>query len=64
LALAGGGTLVGKILNGFPLTLDVLRKLTTSTIVDNTRMIETLPDLSLSDFREALDMHSGFYRNI
>ncbi|MFT3867303.1 MAG: NAD(P)-dependent oxidoreductase [Nibricoccus sp.] len=62
--LSAGGTVINRVINGFPLTLDTLGKLTTSTVIDNSRMLETLPDIPLPNFVEALARHATFYKNI
>lgn len=60
-ALAAGGSMVGACMKGFPLTLDVVRKLTTSTVIETNRLQETLPDLRMPSFVEALDEHATYY---
>lgn len=46
-----------------PLTTDILRKLTTSTVLDVTKMLELFPDLEWSDFESNLSGAASYYVN-
>jgi nucleoside-diphosphate-sugar epimerase len=61
-AFIGGG--VGRLWPAFPVTRSILKKLTTSTVVNNRRLLETFPDLFLPGFMEALKSFGEYYRNI
>jgi UDP-glucose 4-epimerase len=61
-AVVGG--LVTRLWPNFPLTTSTLNKLVTSTVVDNRRLRETFPDLSMPSFPEALKPSAEYYRNL
>lgn len=56
------GDLVARVRPNFPLTTTNLRKLTTSTVVDASRLYETLPEMSWPTFAEALAPAAEYYR--
>lgn len=63
-----GGAIIGNAISmiqpGFPLTTTNVKKLTTTTVVDNTRMREIFPDILLQKFDVALRASADFYRDI
>ena len=61
-AIVGG--LVTRFWPAFPLTRSTLNKLVTSTVVDNRRLRETFPDLSMPSFFEALKPSAEYYKSI
>lgn len=61
--LAKMGDCIGHIRKA-PFNSEVLRKLTTSTWVDTTRMQETFPDEPFEDFNSGLKRHADYYRNL
>lgn len=56
------GNVAALVRPNFPLTSVNLRKLTTSTVVDATRLYETLPELPWPTFAEALRPAAEYYR--
>jgi hypothetical protein len=63
--LLRGAARVGDIVQGLgwpvPLTTDTLKKLTTSTVLDVTRMQHTFSDLIWPDFEEELSRAAHYY---
>ena len=59
-AVVGDG--IARLRPNFPLTSVNLRKLTTSTVVDASRLYETLPDIQWPTFAEALKPAAEYYR--
>jgi nucleoside-diphosphate-sugar epimerase len=68
LVLLRTGAIAGEVISrfwpAFPLTNFTLTKLVTSTVVDNRRLVETLPDLPMPDFTDALRSFKEYYTNI
>jgi len=58
------GGRVGRLWPAFPLTPATLKKLITSTVVDNRRLLETFPDLLMPSFVEALKLSYEYYRDL
>lgn len=58
------GDILDKVRPGFPLTTKNVRKLTTSTAVDVTRMREIWPDRKWPTFRQSLEQSADYYRSI
>jgi nucleoside-diphosphate-sugar epimerase len=58
------GDSIARWRTGFPLTTVNLEKLTSSTIVNTTRLYQTLPSLPRSTFAESLRAAAKFYRNV
>ncbi|MFT3828373.1 MAG: NAD(P)-dependent oxidoreductase [Opitutaceae bacterium] len=58
------GDLLAKAKPGFPLTTGNLRKLTTPTVVDASRLYETLPTMRWPTFAECLNSAAAYYNTI
>lgn len=58
------GNFVARVVPGFPMTSWMLARLTTSTVVDTSRLRETFPDLKLPSFQEALAEVADYYRQV
>jgi nucleoside-diphosphate-sugar epimerase len=58
------GNVAALLRPNFPLTTVNLRKLTTSTVVDPSRLYETLPEMSWPTFAEALRPAVEYYRAV
>jgi UDP-glucose 4-epimerase len=61
---AAAGDIAARLRPTFPLTTANLRKLTTSTVVNPTRLYETFPDFPRPTFAEALEPAAEYYRNV
>jgi nucleoside-diphosphate-sugar epimerase len=62
--IAFGGDVVERWRGSFPLTSSTLRKLTTDTTVDVSRMQSVWPDRKWPDFRSALAESAAYYRTL
>jgi len=62
--LARIGDAAAVIKPGFPLTTSVLGKLTTSTVLDVSRMRECFPDVAWESFEESLRSAAAYYANV
>jgi hypothetical protein len=49
---------------GFPFTSSVLGKLTTSTVLDVSRMCEVFPDMTWNSFEESLRLAAAYYASV
>lgn len=58
------GDLVAKFRPSFPLTTTNLKKLTTSTVVDTTRMTECFPDFKWKPFSEQIAQCADYYASL
>jgi nucleoside-diphosphate-sugar epimerase len=58
------GDVAALVRPNFPLTSNVLGKLTTSTTVDVSRMLATFPDRNWKTFREYLEGCADYYRTV
>ena len=58
------GNVAARVRPNFPLTTANLRKLTISTVVDASRLYETLPELQWPTFAEALRPAAEYYRTV
>jgi UDP-glucose 4-epimerase len=62
--LARIGDAVAGVNPGFPLTSSVLAKLTTSTVLDVSRMRECFPDVAWESFEESLRRSAEYYAGL